>query len=868
MTEDKSNFGIKATGDAINWRTINANHNEDPVITDLMKEGIAFINKIDQIENLKKNDVLNFNTLVDNFNNFLKESKLSVIFSSSERIIELQDKSKNKQKKLTSKELILKKIKDENEKKDIDKFIKSIRLTNYVPISNRNEKEAFLIIIYWTNVLIKNKKDEKIDISIYINCAISLYRCINDSTSFLSEDIFNKSNDLLIDLEKIIDKKNNNKSIRDLILTNTNLISKSFWDVEKPKPVMLYNEQKTVISHLMNSLDNNKSLLLFYKVPPANGKTILSAILGKSISLYNKKNIGKSEHKNKVLLYICYNSIVREEVANLCTTHNVDIKYWFARTQIDKVDGKFKTLLRPYKNCYPDWNVKVQKSKKEFESDKLDKAKRYSEDLNEQLMYFLNDTRRNSEKHHEIENFNEALNMPEMIISDLDSAYKLLSQFPDMFIPYFDEAFAAYDLKITSKIFSVLPRISILISATLAEPEELPIFMNDFRQRHQLENNDFLKLVKTDTQHISCTFINSDGQLFAPHNSIKNVEDMENFLNLLEKEPLIKRAYSPDIVLDMSRKLDHLFDDDLKFDLNFPFIGMITQESLRLYGVKILKYIFNEKRQDLLNTLNTNIVTKIKDLSINNMFTKNAVYYQKAKTLHVASSNNFNFHIQKISKDFLEKSPKISDIIDLYDKEYQVLNSELESLMKNGKKDDEYQRNQIQQEINNVRIKWPSEFILNSKAHANKNNNTQLLTNQNIEIFGKIEDLESLNDIESKLYFSGIGIYHPEIFSNSKMSLFLRNKDKYKFILSTPSIVYGTNISLSIIDIDESFSPETTKNMLYQLIGRAGRRGKSESATIIFRDNDMIHKILQEDIVNIEAKQIESDYQDIITVMN
>ena len=110
MSEERSNFGIKATGDAINWRTINSNHNEDPVITDLMKEGIAFINKIDSIENSKKNDTLNFNILIDNFNIFLKDSKLPIVFQSNEKIIETNDKSKKKEKKLTSKELLLKKI--------------------------------------------------------------------------------------------------------------------------------------------------------------------------------------------------------------------------------------------------------------------------------------------------------------------------------------------------------------------------------------------------------------------------------------------------------------------------------------------------------------------------------------------------------------------------------------------------------------------------------------------------------------------------------------------------------------------------------------------------------------------------------------
>jgi replicative superfamily II helicase len=111
---------------------------------------------------------------------------------------------------------------------------------------------------------------------------------------------------------------------------------------------------------------------------------------------------------------------------------------------------------------------------------------------------------------------------------------------------------------------------------------------------------------------------------------------------------------------------------------------------------------------------------------------------------------------------------------------------------------------------------------------------------------------------------SGIGIYEPENFTENEMSLFLRNKDNFRFILSTPSIVYGTNISLSIIDVDASFTKDSTRNTLYQLIGRAGRKGKSHSATIIFRDNKMLNIIFNKETINIEACQIETNYQKIL----
>ena len=97
------------------------------------------------------------------------------------------------------------------------------------------------------------------------------------------------------------------------------------------------------------------------------------------------------------------------------------------------------------------------------------------------------------------------------------------------------------------------------------------------------------------------------------------------------------------------------------------------------------------------------------------------------------------------------------------------------------------------------------------------------------------------------------------------MEVFLKKKDLFQFIISTPAFVYGTNISLSIIDIDKSFVNDSTKNTLYQLIGRAGRRGKSDSAMIIFRDNEMINMIIKNNEQNIEAIQIESNY---VNIMN
>ena len=124
-----------------------------------------------------------------------------------------------------------------------------------------------------------------------------------------------------------------------------------------------------------------------------------------------------------------------------------------------------------------------------------------------------------------------------MIIADLESAVKILEEFGNIVIPYFDEAFAASNLPITAKILSLLPKISILVSATLADPEEIPLVIDDFKRRHSITENDIdnIKVIKSDTQHISCTFIGPDGCIYAPHSSLKTIEELEELLVLFKK---------------------------------------------------------------------------------------------------------------------------------------------------------------------------------------------------------------------------------------------------------------------------------------------------------------------------------------------
>lgn len=859
-SQTNSNIGIQSKGDAINWRMLNEERVSDDTISALVEQSTRlFITN--EPEKTVSIDIKVLNIFIETFNKFLKDSRFKFTFT----ISAIAPPAKSA-KKPSQKELIIEKNKADKIKKHMDDFIISLKITNHLPFISSEPINAFFNVLFWGIYLLSNKK-ASIDLSIYLNCSISLYRCINDSRYFLPQQLIEESYNILNLLEEFLNSKI--ELIFKFISSNFKFIIDSLWDICKPNSISLYEEQIDIISLVTNNLNLKK--LIFFEMPPANGKTVLSAILAKIIAHRNKKNLLTiPSYKRKSLLYICYNTIVRNEVAKLCITHNVDCRYWLAVTKVDKMDAKIKTFLNPYKNCYPDWNKQSLRNAKENAKYRETKWMKFSENIHDQWNFYIKDTLPISEQLKDPTiNFDNPENLPEMIISDLDSAYVLLKEFPDTFITYFDEAFAASELEITSKIMSVLGH-SILVSATLAKPEEIPTVINDFKRRHnyRVTDNSCLHVIKSTKQHISCTFIDPTGNIFAPHNIVQTIEELAQFNDKLNI-PLIQRAYSPEVVFNMSEAVDTYLPEHLKFRNLFRHFGSLTHEGLRNYACNILKYISESNNNELFEILKLPVYNKIANMDVNLMFTRNAIFYNGNETLHVATSNNFDQHVESISNALLKDSPKLSNVTSLYEKETKILQSKLESCEKVPSKkdsastepDNDDVKISLSTDLSNLRLKWPHEFLVNSAIHASMHKNYSASALYNTGIHGTIQELDLLDETRAKLFLSKIGIYQPESFNKDQMELFLRNKDRFKFIISTPSIVYGTNISLSIIDIDESFIADANKNRLYQLIGRAGRKGKSFSATIIFRHPELIRIILDNNNENDEAIQVEQNYQ-------
>lgn len=920
-----SSIGVESsTSEGIVWSSIDQKRIQNPTISSLMEEvNNLYINVNSDNRIIINNDILKI--LIDQFNLFLGNNKFLFSFTNSslhdEKLLDenKNDKKKNDKKKndkikeITDKDgkIDIQRLSDINKKnkktfmsisdatknnnniakfkKIREEFIESLIVDIHFMIKdNKNEFECFFSIVYWVIYLERiMEKNNNISMNILIDASISFYRAIEDSRYFLSDIMIDESYTLLNRFErKVIEKVND--QLYNLLLINPGIILESHWDHIKLKSIALYEEQKDIISLIKNNL--KEKLLVFYESPPANGKTMIAVMIAKVIAHQN--NIEKEKdnsYKKKTLLYICYNSIVRDEVATLCTTQNVDVKFWMSNTHPDGGDnGKIKTFLHPHKSCYPEWNNTKNKSRPKNEKEKFKKARqdRYSENLIVQMRFYLEETQfvskqdwnkylediQNPDLYNLVDKLvnpinknDKSMDYPEMIISDLDSAYELLEKFPNMFVTYFDEAFAAAHLSITPKIFKALNGgPSILVSATLAKPEEIPSVINHFKNKNRYEDNSFIRNIRSLRQNISCTFIDSSGKMLALHQKMENIEELRNFLNNSFEEPLVKRSYSPDIVFSMIEKINDLLSDDLKFRTRFDYLGKLSHGNIRQYAYDILKYIVDNNRVDIFDILKNIEKKKITNMDVNTILTSSAVNYQHGKFLHVATSNGFGNHLKNICDPFLSGSPKVSTLVQNFKNEQQGIKKQIASNEKAGCSDSKellYKQNELQSQLENIKLEWPKEFLWNSNDHATKFDTKEQLTNANNRIYAKIDDLNGMFDETcEKLLFSGIGVYQPENFNNKMTEWFLSNKDKLRGILSTPSIVYGTNISgLSKIDIDKSFVNDSTKNILYQLVGRAGRKGKSDSAVVIFRDDKMIDIILNNNNSNVEAMYIE-DY--------
>ncbi len=682
------------------------------------------------------------------------------------------------------------------------------------------------------------------------------------------------------------------------IFSNPDLLLESTWDKTKPSCISLYPEQREVLERIMRAVIGNEKLLLIYRVPPGNGKTMLTVPIGSKLNQYytdrvrnrtirykyNLKRVFINEmirkgsesteeeltkryirdfsgfedifgrgfeciddedddegmDETKHLLYICHNQVVMNEVASLCNAKGVDKQFWFVSSEYyGDVEGQIDYLIRPYSNCFEKW-------RQYFRNVERFNAYRFGS-LKLQWAFFQRVTKRR----------------PDIIIADLNSALALMKEFPERFVPYFDETFAGSRNMVSVGILKRLPSVSVLVSATIPRLEEIPNILNNFKERHHCENESIIE-VTSPRQHISCTIVGPDGCVYMPHNFVERHEDLLEYIHYIRTDPLKIRCYSPQIVYLMANHILSDLPEELHFHNKFRDYGNVRHNDVREYAMEILDFVARYGTEELFLKLVQYHPEKMKNMEKQHMLTENAFYYQDGNTLHVSSYEDFTENRLLITNPILEVAPRIKPVLVALKARKEANDVEIENIEQNKvvfRSRREREEKLAELRSRRFRINWSPELVPNSLEHGRLFGRT--IHNPAISLEVDVEELKYMDEEVAKLLLSGVGLYDPETLGRRNHA-FNRFKNHLKFIFSSPAIIYGTNLSISNVDVDDTFYKNATRNSIYQLMGRAGRRGKkSFNAMVVFHEWNSLRLVMNKDYIDIEANEAEEIFTQI-----
>ena len=730
------------------------------------------------------------------------------------------------------------KIKDDNMLKSIKDDLEKIVFPRNNDIESKNiqlfhfEKKMMIAsyMVYWGLYLIYKREINKFHL---IDCIISLQRCINKYSDELPMNLILDSNIIIGHLYELYLKLTTikeNYSIKTMMLSEISgkyqsLINNSTFDLSTKKyTIELYEDQVQVMSIIYNGLTdeinklkmrhecntpptpntealhrhNMSPLLIWYKVPPSGGKTILSISIAAMIHEHFKADL------NKKVLYICYNAIVRVSVAN--NAKLAGMPFWLISDCGNQIDipyigrkkGK-KTHIPPYEDMALD-----------------EKYIKYTENPN--------------------------ILPVQILITDTESGLELLKCFPTEFIVYLDEPTAGAEKGIyieteggassasgasgassASRIENKLQRLNasiikssintqlVMLSSTLPELEELSILNTIFPNQHIVTNNRI---------PVGCGVIAPTGEEIVPLILAEDIPQLRLILSDLDAK--FTKYYTFDMVVLLAKAGEEVLEipEDKLFDNYFDNIGLLSSKLIQDYIILLFTHL-NTLDDEQLTIYIDNIRLK---LGQNTIATNIHNIIKKGKSLVV----------------FNRGAPCIQSALAQCNIEYDVLGNMLISKLK------AYEHNKKQYEMDIVRYKKASkaekenmeepiepEFIWDYKIG---NSCVKLTTSE----------LNLISNELAGLLLTGIGIYDPIEGAPYTNSVVMRGAINgiLAVLFSTPEIVYGTNFPLISVCIDSSYGRIATPNSLYQLIGRAGRTGRAHEATIYFNDDDTMRKTI------------------------
>lgn len=421
-----------------------------------------------------------------------------------------------------------------------------------------------------------------------------------------------------------------------------------------------------------------------------------------------------------------------------------------------------------------------------------------------------------------------------LIVSDIEKTIELLSKSQN-YILFVDEPTVGADQPdnpTTRSIMNIIylaPPKTILCSATLPQPKEIPNIVKHFTDKHKCP---VIQVCSKDSM-IGCEMINNNGLILTPHNNCKTVDELSQIVENLKTKSFIDRLYTAPIIFKLYKQLtDNGIDDIPKLETYFDNTTNLTQRSIQNVAIQLLEHVVGKNDDKLVENICVPM-DKFEDClpyTVDDIFTKDAHKYMGGCLVVV--DNPVKFAYEK-SKKLLENVPSTSSIIGKYQTELVNFNLAFNKL--NSIKDED-EKNKREQEVSD-RFKPSIQFPENLKINTSKHYKYFVPESKriDIELIPNLFDLDTvpldLNvpDWIILLLFTGVGIYSP----NNKLLhkkyhdhvLKMASEGELAFLISDVSISYGANYPFTHVVIDDDISKKHSIGTLFQLAGRSGRVG-------------------------------------------
>ena len=439
-------------------------------------------------------------------------------------------------------------------------------------------------------------------------------------------------------------------------------------------------------------------------------------------------------------------------------------------------------------------------------------------------------------------------------------------------------------LKDNVTVMSNLPKWSILSSATMPDIELLEPFTTKF-----IEDNPHAVMgtVYSDEIQIGCDVITLGMDPVIPHLGCSSGTELLGIVNTIRRNPFLGRIYTHNVAQTIWTECSNRHIENIP-DIPeiFKDVENLSADNVRRYVMTMLETVSSQSDSvvsaicaspifiDGINKVtadesNSNddsdsdsdggLTWETEEVVVDN----GHIEYNKLGTtqahrfLHmnlIATTDPLTFAIDNF-KDILEmlknhKECPVSsakNILSKYKKEMDIYNSQISRLEKNVDNEDALSKQLEDLRSNKPQIKFPQCGQINTAHHILKYAQSALKTinkrfvGQGIVIEDIPYDTFTVPDNIILLLFCGVGIYSPgnrmldQNYINTVLSL--AESGSLAYLVADSSICYGTNYPINRVFVVEDFSNNHSIYTLFQLMGRAGRVGRSWKAEAYVHDS-------------------------------